>query len=187
MRSDASGLESGRCFEYQIREVVLPEIDEYTYAVMAENAGTKAEAVELTADNIYDEIAKANEALDDAYVPETERILVVTPAVHTLLKKSPDVSMETNIGNEMKLRGVVGEVDGLRVIKVPKVRLPEDFGFMIAHPVATVAPVKLEEYNTYDNPPGISGALVEGRIAYDAFVLDNKVKGIYYQPVDIGA
>ena len=31
------------------------------------------------------------------------------------------------------------------------------------------------------NPPGISGALVEGRICYDAFVLDNKAKALYYQ------
>ena len=171
----------------QIRQEVIPEVDEYTYTVMAEKAGTKAEAVELTADNIYNEIAAANEALDDAFVPETERILVVAPAVHTLLKKSPDVSMETNIGNEMKLRGVVGEVDGLRVIKVPKVRLPEDFGFMIAHPVATVAPVKLEDYRTHRDPPGISGSLVEGRIVYDAFVLDNKASAIYYQPIVTGA
>jgi len=167
----------------QIRQEVIPEVDEYTYSVMAENAGTKAEAIELTADNIYDEIAKANEALDDAFVPETERFLVVTPAVHTMLKKSPDVSMETNVGNEMKLKGVVGEVDGLRVIKIPAIRLPENFGFMIAHPVATVAPVKLEDYRTHIDPPGISGSLVEGRICYDAFVLENKAKGIYYQPI----
>ena len=61
------------------------------------------------------------------------------------------------------------------------VRLPADFGFMAAHPCATVAPVKLEDYTVHKNPPGISGALVEGRICYDAFTLDNKVKAIYYQ------
>lgn len=32
--------------------------------------------------------------------------------------------------------------------------------------------------------PGISGDLVEGRICYDAFVLDNKKKAIYYQAVE---
>lgn len=52
---------------------------------------------------------------------------------------------------------------------------------MLAHPCATVAPVKLEDYTIHENPPGISGSLVEGRICYDAFVLDNKVKAIYYQ------
>ena len=38
-----------------------------------------------------------------------------------------------------------------------------------------------EDYTIHENPPGISGSLVEGRICYGAFVLDNKVKAIYYQ------
>lgn len=65
--------------------------------------------------------------------------------------------------------------------KIPANRLPDDFGFMVAHPCATVAPTKLEEYKTHQDPPGISGSLVEGRICYDAFVLENKAKAIYYQ------
>ena len=82
--------------------------------------------------------------------------------------------METDVGNDMRLRGVIANLDGMSVQKIPANRLPSDFGFMIAHPVATVAPVKLEDYNVHENPPGISGSLVEGRICYDAFVLDNK-------------
>ena len=88
--------------------------------------------------------------------------------------------METDISAEMRLQGVIANLDGLTVIKVPKKRLPANFGFMIAHPVATVAPTKLEEYKTHQDPPGISGELVEGRIVYDAFVLDNKKMAIYY-------
>ena len=72
-------------------------------------------------------------------------------------------------------------IDGVSVIKIPSSRLPENFGFMIAHPSATVAPTKLEDYTVHENAPGISGSLVEGRICYDAFVLDNKKMGIYYQ------
>ena len=84
--------------------------------------------------------------------------------------------------DESKRRvGFVGNLDGLDVLKVPATRLPENFGFMVAHPCATVAPTKLESYKTHDNPPGINGALVEGRICYDAFVLENKAKAIYYQ------
>jgi hypothetical protein len=52
---------------------------------------------------------------------------------------------------------------------------------MVVHPCATVAPTKLESYKTHQDPPGLSGALVEGRIVYDAFVLENKAKAIYYQ------
>ena len=89
--------------------------------------------------------------------------------------------METDIGNDLRLKGVISNLDGANVIKVPAGRLPEGFGFMLAHPSATVAPTKLEDYKIHKDPPGISGDLVEGRICYDAFVLENKVKAIYYQ------
>ena len=89
--------------------------------------------------------------------------------------------METDISNELRIKGVIAMIDGTKVVKVPSVRLPENFGFMIAHPCATVAPTKLEDYKIHIDPPGISGSLVEGRICYDAFVLDNKIKAIYYQ------
>ena len=177
----AGVLGSAALLARQIREVVIPEVDTYTYGVMCAEAGHKPEAVKLTPDNIYTEILKGNEALDDAEVPETGRCLVLTPASYTLLKQCKDVIMETDIGNELRLRGVLAMLDGCSVIKVPAIRLPEAFGFMIAHPCATVAPTKLESYVVHKNPPGISGYLLEGRVCYDAFVLDNKAKALYYQ------
>lgn len=168
----------------QNREVVIPEVDSYTYGVMAANAGTKPAAKELTAENIYDEIISGTQALDEALVPESGRVLVVTPAVLRLLKKNAEVAVETSIGNELRQLGAIGILDGMTVQSIPANRLPEGFGFMIAHPVATVAPVKLEDYTVHENPPGISGSLVEGRICYDAFVLENKAKAIYYQAIN---
>lgn len=165
----------------QDREVVIPEVDSYVYGVMCTSAGTKPAAKALNAENIYTEILAASEALDNAEVPETGRVLVVTPAIYAIMKKCKDIIMETDIGNDLRLRGVISNLDGMFVQKVPASRLPSGFGFMVAHPVATVAPVKLEDYTIHENPPGISGSLIEGRITYDAFVLDNKAKAIYYQ------
>lgn len=177
----AQQLAAASALARQMREVVIPEVDTYTYGKMCAGAGTKPAAVTLTAENIYNEIIKANAALDDEEVPETGRQLVVTPSIYLLMKQCKDITMETNIGNDLRLKGVISNLDGLNVIKVPAARLPEGFGFMLAHPVATVAPTKLESYNTHSNPPGINGQLVEGRIVYDAFVLDNKKMAIYYQ------
>lgn len=166
----------------QQREVVIPEVDAYTYGVMAKGAGTKPAALTLTETNIYTEIIKANTVLDDAEVPDDgNRSIVVTPAVLELMKKCDDITLNSDIGAELRLKGVVADLDGLHVIKVPKKRLPANFGFMVAHPCATVAPTKLEEYKLHSSPPFISGDLVEGRIVYDAFVLDNKKMAIYYQ------
>lgn len=177
----AGQLAAASALARQQRQVVIPEVDTYTYGVMAAGAGTKAEAVTLTAENIYNEILKAGTALDNADVPESNRQLVVTPDVYQLMKHCKDITMETDIGNDMRLHGVIANLDGANVIKVPTARLPENFGFMLCHPCATVAPTKLEDYKIHSDPPGISGSLVEGRICYDAFVLDNKAKAIYYQ------
>ena len=177
----AQTLAASTALARQQREVIIPEVDSYTYDVMSSGAGTKPAAVTLTAENIYTEIINANSALDNALVPETGRSIVVTPDVYVLMKQSKDIVMDTDIGNDLRLKGVISNLDGLNVIKVPASRLPEDFGFMVAHPCATVTPTKLESYNTHQNPPGINGQLVEGRIVYDAFVLDNKKKAIYYQ------
>lgn len=177
----AQQLAAASALARQQREVVIPEVDTYVYGVMAAGAGTKPVAVALSETNIYDEILKATAALDNAEVPETGRVLVVAPDVYLLMKRCKDITMETDIGNDMRLRGVVSNLDGANVLKIPASRLPKNFGFMLAHPCATVAPTKLEDYKIHVDPPGISGDLVEGRIVYDAFVLDNKVKAIYYQ------
>ena len=177
----AQQLAAASALARQQREVIIPEVDKYVYSEMCENAGTAPAALTLTSENIYGEILKASQALDDAEVPETNRVLLVTPAVYLLMKQCPDITMETEIGNDMRLKGVVSNLDGANVIKVPATRLPENFGFLLAHPSATVAPTKLEDYKIHQDPPGISGSLVEGRIVYDAFVLDNKKKALYYQ------
>lgn len=174
-------LEASTALARQIREVVIPEIDTYVYGKMCTGAGIKPDAIELTVTNIYDEIIKAGKAMDNAEVPETGRILVITPDTYYLMKKCKDIVMDTDIGEDMRIKGVIANLDGANVQKIPANRLPEGFGFMLAHPCTTVAPTKLADYTTHHNPPGINGELVEGRIVYDAFVLDNKAKAIYYQ------
>lgn len=103
----------------QNREVVIPEVDAYTYGVMCTNAGNKPAAVELTADNIYDEICKAGSLMDEAGVPETSRVLVVTPEIYRIMKKCKEIVLDTEVGEDMRLRGVVSNLDGAAVQKVP--------------------------------------------------------------------
>ena len=185
MDADEAGqtLTAASALARQLREVVIPEIDGYVFGKMCTGAGTKPAAAELTAANIYGEILKAGAALDAAEVPETGRQLLVTPETPLLMKQSGDIVLETDIGADLRLKGVISNLDGANVIRVPASRVPEGFGFLLAHPSATVAPVKLESYNTHQNPPGINGQLVEGRVVYDAFVLENKKMALYYQAV----
>lgn len=178
MDETAQQLAAETALARQLREVVIPEVDKYTYGVMAAGAGNTVVGDTTTPANIYSLVLAGSEFLDDNEVPETERALVVVPSIYTMLKQS-DIFDKTDVGAEMRARGVVATLDGMNVIKIPSNRMPANFGFMIAHPSATTAPVKLEDYGMYEDTPLSSGIIVTGRICYDAFVLDNKKKGIY--------
>lgn len=178
MDETAQQLAAETALARQLREVVIPEVDKYTYGVMAAGAGQTVVGDTTTPANIYSLVLAGSEFLDDNEVPETERALVVVPSIYTMLKQS-DIFDKTDVGAEMRARGVVATLDGMNVIKIPSKRMPANFGFMVAHPSATTAPVKLEDYGMHENTPLSSGTIVTGRICYDAFVLDNKKKGIY--------
>lgn len=167
----------------QIREKVLPEIDAFTFGVMVDGAGTKVLDATLNETNIYDAIIEGSAVMDDAELPEDGRVLVVTPNTYHLMKKCQDITMNADVGAELRIRGVVATLDGMMVQRVPANRLPSGFGFMIAHPAATVAPVKLEDYKSDNKNVLSSGTIVTGRIAYGAFVLENKEMGIYYHSI----
>ena len=98
-----------------------------------------------------------------------------------IMKKCKEIVLESDIGQNLRLQGVVSNLDGAAVQKVPANRLPAKFGFMLCHPLACTAPVKLSSAVLHENPPGVSGWLVEGRYNYGAFVTDNKKKGIDHQ------
>lgn len=164
----------------ELREVVNPERDKYIYNKMITGAGIKLDPITSVS---YDSILAATTALDEAEVPDTGRVLVVNPVGYAALKKELQAPAYNQISAEERASGVIGSLDGMTVIKVPSSYLPADFGFMIAHPSATVAPIKLEDYGVHTDTPLSSGTIVTGRICYDAFVLDNRSKGICYQTI----
>jgi N4-gp56 family major capsid protein len=174
-------MESGKALARQIDEVVTPEIDIYRLAAMSAagiSAGNTATAA-VTASNAYSVLLNGGVALDEDKVPQAGRIAFVTPTFYSLLKLDNAFIKASEIGQNILINGQVGEVDGVKIVKVPSTYLPANTAFIITHQIATVAPKKLEDYKTHDNPPGVNGWLVEGRLRYDAFVLNNKQNAIY--------
>lgn len=178
-------LDASAILARQVRERIIPERDKYCISVLADNAGLTGDEAELTADNIFDKIVFANAAMDNAEVPEAGRVLVVGADVYKLIKKSHDIVMNTDVGSDMRLKGVIGNLDGLIILKVPASYMPDGVGFMIVHPCVAAAPEKLNSYVVHDNPPGINGTLIEGRIVYDVFCLENKLDAIFLQKVPV--
>ncbi len=184
--SDTMGvMQAGAALSRQLDEVVLPEIDQYRFAKMALGAGNISTG-ELTNNNAYSAFITANAEMLDALVPLEGRCAVVTSSFLNKLKRDSEFIKGSDLGQGMITAGAIGLVDGISVFLVPTSYLPAGTEFMIVHPTATTAPQKLAEYKVHDNPPGINGQLVEGRIYHDAFVLNNKKDGIYLHQGSIG-
>lgn len=177
---DTMGVKAaGTALARQIREQVIPEIDIYTIKTIAENAGKTEYEQTITKDNAYEMFLKGQEVLGDAKVPNTGRIAYVTYGMYNFLKLDPAFIKQGDSAQAIVVNGQVGIVDGTAIVPVPKSYFPEGVNFVVTHAMATVRPIKLEDYKIHDNPPGISGQLVEGRVRYDAFVLNNKKNAIY--------
>ena len=184
MDETAGALASAQALSRQMREVVIPEIDTHAYKTIADaaeatNRNFKVEKQEIVSAGIYQQIIHASADLDENNVPEEGRVLIVPPETYKDMKLDKHIIMETDVSAEDRKRGVIGMIDGCKVIKVGASKLPADLVFMMIHPMAAICPVKLENYRVHKNPPGIDGDLVEGRICYDTFVLENKQKAVF--------
>lgn len=174
--------DAGKFLARQIREVCVPEYDAYGFNQLAA-AATAVGAVATTAatdENAYELFLNASERLGDKNVPDTGRIAYCSYRFANLLMRDPAFSKDTETAQKMAIKGVIGEVDGCRIVRVPAGRMPAGASFTMLHPMVACAPYQLEEFKIHENPPGISGWLVEGRFIYDLFTLNNKVDGLFY-------
>lgn len=174
--------DAGKALARQLREVVVPEFDTYVYrklAAAAADRGACATAA-VTKSNAYEQFLAGMEWLGNRNVPDKSRVCYATYGFANLLKQDPAFMKNGDKSQEKVINGQIGECDGCRIVMVPSNRLPAGAAFMIVHPSAACAPKQLNDYKIHDNPPGINGWLVEGRVIYDAFVLNEKADGIYY-------
>ena len=173
-------MEAGRALSRQLNEIVIPEVDTYRIAALAAGAETAQvhDAAAVTAANAYALFLAGQEDLDNAKVPQGGRFAVVDPAFLNFLKQNENFIKQSDMSQRITLTGVVGECDGVGIIKAPKSYFPTGVHCIITNRMVMPAPVKLQSYRIHMDPPGINGALVEGRIRYDAFILDMKKKAI---------
>ena len=178
-------MDAGKAAGRQIAEVVIPEFDKHVFTTLAIAACAKeghfsTTALTKAAGNAYEQFLAGQEVLGDAGAPDAGRVCLCSYKFANLLKQDPAFMRYGDMSQEMLKKGIMGEVDGVKIVKVQRSRLPEGCDFIITHPIACCAPKQLDEYKIHTDAPGISGWLVEGRILYDAFVLNNKADAIYY-------
>lgn len=170
----------------QIDEVVTPEIDKYRLNAWATGKGLTDPSAILSAtgslakNTIVEAIFNAGATMSDNLVPAMGRTLFIAEQDYVKFKLS-DVVMggSDTLTTENVRRGYKGTIDGMDVVTVPGSYMPEGVNFIIKYKGSSVDPMKLKNYRVHKNPMGVDGDVVEGRIIYDSFCLDNMAKGIF--------
>lgn len=177
--------EAGSTLKRQIEAVCVPNTDIYrlttlqAYGVansqVATNSGTTT-----TASTAFTKILDMQSILDNLFVPAEGRVLFVTPAVLSFLKLDANFTKASDITTKNLINGQVGEVDGVKIVKVPTSYLPSKTEYILVHEEVLVAPHKFDTYRILKDVQGIDGWVVEGRRYYDAFVPTNRGKALVY-------
>ena len=195
------GMAFGTLASEFIRTEVAPELDAYRFAKYAGTSGIQTvEGATLDANSILTAIDAAKLALDQNEVPREGRLLYISDACLNLLEGK----VSRFLANENVVDRTVNRFDGMEVIMVPQTRFytgvtlnagasvdaggysktsntGKDVNFMIIHPSSVLQVTKhaaLKVFTPEENQT-TDGWLVQYRIYHDAFVYDNKVKGIY--------
>lgn len=172
----------GKYLAQATKNVLVPEIDTYIFQTILTTAALYnrddiAPDAATSASNAYTNFLDINADISNNEAPEEGRVAAMTAAYYNFLKQSGFVLASDKAYGDRKT-GDLGTVDGVKIVIVPSSRMPAATDLIISHPAATVAPEKLVDYTLHNNPPGVSGDLLEYRHRYDAFVDINKVNMI---------
>lgn len=204
MDNDESvGMAFGSLLGVNERQYVVPEVDAYRLAKIASNAATSQVVQGALTTGAAAAIQTAEAALDDAEVPYEGRVLFISPSVYSVLKS--DIVRYTENGDP-DVNGRVEMYDDMRVIRVPSGRFNtaitlnaptvanavggytasgDAINFMIVHPSAVMKVMKHTRLSLFSPEQNIEADAyrLNMRYAFDAFVKDNKKKGIYLHAV----
>jgi hypothetical protein len=168
--------EVGKSLRRQTDEKTIPMVDMYRLATLTAKAGTtKTGAIT----NAYEMFLDGVGTLMDNKAPLIGTFAWISTAFYKAIRLDDAFIKASDLGQATRFNGQVGTVEGVPLISVPTAWLPTGVEFIMHNRVAALAPVKLSELKTHDNPPGINGWLCEGRLYHDCFVLENKKKAIY--------
>lgn len=172
----------GKYLAQATKNVLVPEMDTYIFATI-NTAGAVYNRDDIVADaattaaNAYTNFLSINADISDNEAPEEGRIAAMTAAYYNMLKQGGFV-LDSDKGQGKLDSGSLGTVDGVNITVVPSSRMPLNCDLIISHPSVCAAPEKLVDYTLHQNPPGVSGDLLEYRHRYDAFVDVNKIYSV---------
>lgn len=181
-----------------MREHVTPEMDAFRFAKYASTSNILTTAgAALTKENVIDAIDTAVSEMDGNEVPTEGRVLFVNTDLKIVLNQA----LNRRWGSDKEINTILEGYNGMRIVYVPKTRFytqidlndgTSNWGFaknasgvginfMIIHPSAVAQAKKfvLPKIFTPDENQKSDSWLFQFRLYHDAFVYENKTKGIY--------
>jgi hypothetical protein len=172
--------EAGKVMRAQLDEQGIPDYDAYVAGVLAHKGGLlHVESAAVANTNIASMIIAGNVAMDEKKVPRKNRTIYATPSTIALLRLAPEWNAIDKAAQDYLVKGKIGEFDGCDVVAVTPDCWVSGVNFMIVYKEAAVAPQQLNDTKIHQDPPGLSGDLLEGRNIYDCFIKQAKCDGIY--------
>ncbi|PWV97444.1 hypothetical protein DFQ01_12188 [Paenibacillus cellulosilyticus] len=180
-------------------EQAIPELDKYRYSKLyseVEDLGGTINTVVPSLSNVLSIFDDMMEAMDEAGVPQSGRIMYVTPTMKKLLKQADKVQRTIEVtGNNGVVDRAVRSLDDVTLVMVPSDRLKSSFDFtsgavpgvgakqinmILVHPSAVLAPVKHSVIYLWEpgSHTGGDGYLYQNRRYTDLFLLERKLAGV---------
>lgn len=170
---------AGKALRREIDEVITPTMDKYRLSKWAAGAGNiYTPTAAPTKNTLLGYIIDANALATEDLVPTENRTLFISVDWYKLLVQADAVLALEKLGSKAISKGAVGMVDNCVVKPVPTSWMPKGVGALIKYRGCTADPVKLQHYDVLTKVQGFDGPVVQGRVYYDAFVLDAKKDGI---------
>ena len=160
-------------------ERYVPENDTYRLKTWANGAGLGTVGAALTKSTIIEAMLNACAELDDACVPQENRVIFIRTDVSVKCKLATELAGNESWTSKAIVKGKIGELNGTPIVSIPKSRMPAGVEFMVKYKNASADPSKMHMLRSHDDAPGIAGVLLEGLCRYDSFVMANKADGIY--------
>ena len=190
---------AGKVMSLELREQFVPEFDKYALArysglmtsapSWASLVTTSNDGTTLTKSTIVEKVSDGVTALRNNMVDINDCYLYIGESNFAKLLLAPEFINYNNptFASSHLEKGVMGKIRGVEVVAVPddylnttgNTNLSANVHFMIVKKGSVLVPTKIKDMKVHQDPPGLSGALLEVRWLYDAFVLETKAKGIY--------
>lgn len=179
-------------------EQKFPEMDAYMVSKLFADwteAGKAADTTAVTEENILQIFDGYMEAMDEANVPKSGRILYLTPVYNGILKRAVDRAREFKNGDS-NIKRIVDSLDEVQIESVPSQLMKTVYDFtegwkagagakqirmLLAHPSAVITPEKYA-FAQLDAP----SAMTNGKYYYfeesydDTFLLNKRKDAIQF-------